>query len=471
MKIPPGDQIMSDKSLHTTPERTSPGKTSRRDFVKRSAAAMAGAGLAGGLSVARTAHAQGSDLIKLALIGCGGRGTGAAIQALGNAATKNVKLVAMADAFAEPLERSYRAIKDRCGDQADVPDERRFAGLDGYQKAIDSGIDMVLICTPPGFRPMQFGAAVGAGKNVFMEKPLATDAPGVRRIKAANEEAKRKGLLVAVGHHLRHEVKHKEVMSRVHDGILGEIMFMRAYFDSSGVWFRPRKPEQTEMQYQVNNWYYFTWLSGDHIVEQHVHDLDVMNWFMKDQHPVRANGMGGRQVRTPEWGKANGYGPGGVGEIYDHHAVEFEYPDGTRMYSYCRHIPGCWMSFSEHAHGTKGHASIEGHGQGEIFLDGQQKPLHWDRGPDGHQLEHDDLFAALLAGKPYNEVDRSADSTMTAILGRMATYSGKIVEWDAAIASNLDLAPKQLAWDAEAPVKPDAEGAYACAMPGVTQAW
>jgi len=446
------------------------GKTSRRDFVKKSAAAVAGASLAGSLSAARSAHAQGSDVIRIALIGCGGRGTGAAINALSNKATGNVKLVAMADAFRDRLDASYRAIQSHCGDRVDVPEDRKFVDLDGYDKAIHCDVDLVLLCTPPGFRPMQFEAAVRTGKHVFMEKPVAVDAPGIRRVKAANEEAKKKGLLVAVGHHLRHEVKHKEVISRIHDGIIGEVKFMRAYFNSTGVWFRPRKPEQTEMEYQVSNWYYFNWLCGDHIVEQHVHDLDVMNWIKKDEHPVRANGMGGRQVRTPEWGKANGYGPGGVGEIFDHHSVEFEYADGTRMYSFCRHIPGCWNSFAEHAHGTKGHADIEGHGRGVIYVEGQE-PMRWDRGPDGHQVEHDDLFAALLAGQAYNEADYAANSSMTAIMGRMATYSGKIVEWETAIKSNLDLSPKQYTWDAEAPVKPDENGSYACALPGVTSAW
>ncbi len=448
------------------------GRTSRRSFIKKLAGVTAGAAVAGNLSVARSAHARGSDLIKIALIGCGGRGAGAAVQALNNKATRNVKLVAMADAFRDRVDSSYQQIKKRCGDQVDVPEERKFADLDGYQKAIESDVDMVLICTPPGFRPMQFEAAVKAGKHVFMEKPLATDAPGIRRIMAANEEAKQKGLLVAVGHHLRHEVKHKEVISRIHDGILGEIQYMRAYFNSRGVWFRPREPGQTEMQYQVYNWYYFTWLSGDHIVEQHVHDLDVMNWIKKDEHPIRANGMGGRQVRTPAWGASSQYKSAGVvGEIFDHHAVEFEYADGTRMYSFCRHIPNCWESFSEHAHGTKGRAYIEGHGPGFIYLDGQEEPLHWDRGPDGHQVEHDDLFAALLAGKPYNEADWAAASSMTAILGRMATYSGKVVEWEDAINSDLDLSPKKYTWDAEPPVQPGQNGAYACAMPGVTKAW
>jgi predicted dehydrogenase len=447
------------------------GKAPRRDSVDKLAAGVAGAGVAGSLGVARGAHAQGSDVIRIALIGCGGRGTGAAVNALSNKANPNVKLVAMADAFRSRLDNSFRAIQERCQGRVDVPEDQKFIDLDGYQKAIACDVDMVLLCTPPGFRPMQFEAAVKAGRQVFMEKPLAVDAPGIRRIMAANEEAKKKGLLVAVGHHLRHEVKHREVIGRIHDGILGEIKYMRAYFNSGGVWFRARQPDQTEMQFQVANWYYFNWLCGDHIVEQHVHDLDVMNW-IKNDHPVKANGMGGRQARTPKWAAAKeGMGPGDVGEIFDHHAVEFEYADGTKMYSFCRHIPGCWNAFWECAHGTKGYADIEGHGRGEIHLDGRDEPLHWDRGPDGHQLEHDHLFAALLAGQPYNEADWAAASSMTAIMGRMATYSGKQVDWETAINSTLDLSPKQYRWDAEAPVKPNADGFYGCAMPGVAQAW
>ena len=420
---------------------------------------VAAGAAATGLSIARSAHAQGSDVIKIALIGCGGRGRGAAINALANTANPNVKLVAMADAFRDSVDNSLRAIEAHCKDKVDVPDDRKFTGLDAYQKAIDCGVDMVLLCTPPGFRPMQFEAAVAAGKKIFMEKPVAVDAPGVRRIMAANEEAKKKGLPVAVGHHLRHEVKHLEVIKRLHDGIIGPIKYMRAYFNSGGVWTRPREPDQTEMQYQVRNWYYFNWLCGDHIVEQHVHDLDVMNW-IKNDHPVRANGMGGRQVRK---GKDHG-------EIFDHHAVEFEYADGTKMYSFCRHIPNCWNSFSEHAHGTIGWTDIQGHGQAVIQVQGQEL-LRWKRGPDGHQVEHDDLFAALLAGRPYNEADYGAAATMTAIMGRMATYSGNTVTWDEAINSKLDLSPKHYAWDAEPPVKPGEDGIYPCATPGVTKAW
>jgi len=421
-------------------------------------AASAAAAAAATLSVARSAHAAGSDLVRIALIGCGGRGTGAATEALKTKA--NVKLVAMADAFQDYLDNSLRGISSRVAkEKVDVPKERQFVGLDGYEKAIAADVDMVLLCGPPGFRPRQFEAAVKAGKHVFMEKPVATDAPGIRKIMAANAEAKKKGLAVAVGHHLRHEIKHKEAVPRIQDGILGKILFLRIYFNSGGVWKRPREPGQTEMQHQVRNWYYFTWLSGDHIVEQHVHDIDVANWIMRDQHPVQANAMGGRQVRI---GKD-------YGEIFDHHSVEFEYPDGTRCFSFCRHMPGCWESFAEYAHGSKGHAYIEGHGPAELHVEGQPV-MKWPRGPDGHQLEMNDLFAALSAGKPYNEGDNGAIASMTAILGRMASYSGQVVKWDDAINSSLDLAPDQWTWDAKTKTVPGADGIYPCAIPGVTKA-
>ncbi len=433
-----------------------PHSASRRDFLKASTFA-AGAAALGGLSLARSAHAAGSDLVKIALIGCGGRGTGAAANALSTKA--NVRLVAMADAFKDSLDASLGALRKQFKDRVDVPDERKFVGLDGYQKAMESGVDLVLLCTPPGFRPMQFEAAVKAGKHVFMEKPLATDAPGIRRIRAANETAKQKKLAVAVGHHLRHERQYRDIVGRIHRGEIGELKYLRVYFDMGPLWIRPRRPNQTEMQYQVRNWYYFTWLSGDHIVEQHVHDLDVGNW-MAREHPIEAQGMGGRQVRV---GKD-------VGEIFDHHAVEFTYASGVKMFSYCRQIAGCWDSFSQHATGTQGSADIVGHGSAVMQVAGQP-PKKWRRAHDGHQIEMDDLLAALAAGKTYNEVDRAADSTMTAILGRMATYSGKLVTWEAAVNSQLDLTPKKLAWDGKTLVKPGPDGCYPCAMPGVTKAW
>jgi myo-inositol 2-dehydrogenase / D-chiro-inositol 1-dehydrogenase len=426
---------------------------SRRSFLKASSALA----VAGALSRTVPVHAAGSDEIKIALIGCGGRGMGAAVQAIRNAAGARVKLFALADAFQERVDSAHKVISGQAPDHVDVPAERRFVGLDAFQKATDCGVDMVLLCGPPGFRPAQFEAAVAAGKHVFMEKPVATDSPGVRRVIAANELAKQKGLAVAVGHHLRHEVKHREAIARIHDGAIGDLQYVRAYFNSSGVWVRPRREGQTEMQYQVQNWYYFNWLSGDHIVEQHVHDLDVGNW-MAQAVPVEAQGSGGRQVRIgPEYG-----------EIFDHHTVEFTYANGRKMFSYCRHIPNCWNSFSQHAHGSQGSVHIEGHGHAEIRVVGQD-PIRIDRGPAGHQLEHDHLFAALLAGEPYNEGDYGASSTMTAILGRMASYCGQVIRYDQALNSEIDLSPESLEWDAPTQVQPGPDGLYPCAMPGITK--
>lgn len=426
--------------------------TTRRSFLKSGSAAA----LATGVGLARSAHAAGSDQIRIALVGCGGRGTGAAVNALN--ARPNVKLVALADAFPERIERARKSLLTRFDKQrVAVPEDHQFVGLDAYRKALAAEIDMVLLCTPPGFRPVQFEAAVTAGKHVFMEKPLAVDAPGYHKIRTANELAKQKGLLVAVGHHLRHEKKHTEVIQAIHEGAIGDIQFMRAYFNTGRIWVRPRRQEQNELQYQVNNWYHFAWLSGDHIAEQHVHDLDVCNWMIND-HPVYAQSLAGRQRRDDKY----------YGEIFDHHAVEFTYPNDVKLFSYCRQIGGCWGSFSEHAHGDNGTVNIQGHGSSTIRRRGK-KPIVRKRGKDGHQVEHDHLFQALLAGSPYNEVDNTLDSTMTAILGRMASYSGQIVTWEQAVESELDLAPDELTWDTKPPVQPRPNGKYAIPMPGVTK--
>lgn len=423
---------------------------SRRQFLKSSATAASLTALTAGMQA--KVYAAGTDVIKIGLIGCGGRGTGAAVQALN--ACERVKLVAMADAFKDRLERSYQAVSKRHPERVDVPPERRFAGLDAYEAVINSDVDMALLTTPPGFRPLHFETAVKANKHVFMEKPVAVDAPGVRRMLAANKQAKKKGLAVAVGLNIRHQNSSREVVKRVHDGAIGQITFLRAYGNNAGVWVRPREPGQSEMEYQMRNWYYFNWLCGDLIVEQTVHALDLVNW-AKGGHPVEAQGIGGRQVRV---------GPD-YGEIYDNHAVEYTYGDGTKMFLFCRHIRGCWNYFGGIAHGTRGQADLS---KGVLSVQGQ-KPLRFDKGIAGHQAEHDDLFAALDAGRPYNEGDYGIDSTMTAILGRMATYSGQVVKWDEAMKSNTDLGPERYNWDAEAPVKPGPDGLYACAMPGKTK--
>jgi predicted dehydrogenase len=390
--------------------------------------------------------------MRLGLIGCGGRGTGAAVQALN--ACKRAKLVALGDAFQDRLDRSIQGISKEHPDRVDVPANRRFVGMDAYAGVIGADVDMVLLCTPPGFRPLHFEEAVKADKRVFMEKPVATDVPGIRRMIAANEQAKKKGLAVAVGLNNRHQNSAREIVKRVHDGAIGEVMFLRAYGNNAGVWVRPRQAGQSEMEYQMRNWYYFNWLCGDLIVEQTVHSIDLVNW-AKGDHPIEAQGMGGRQVRVgPEYG-----------EIYDHHAVEYTYRDGAKMFLFCRHMPNCWSSGGGVAHGTKGEADL---GKGELRVRGQE-PVRFERGVAGHQQEHFDLFAAIDAGRPYNEGDFGITSTMTAILGRMATYSGQVVTWEDAMKSETDLGPKRYSWDAEAPITPGPDHLYACATPGTTK--
>ncbi len=425
-------------------------KTTRRQFLRRTATAASLAALTAGIQA--RAYAAGGNTIKLGLIGCGGRGTGAAAQALN--ACKRAKLVAVADAFTDQIESSVKAVTKEHPDRVDVPANRRFAGMDAYQGVIDAGVDMVILCTPPGFRPLHFEAAVKANKIIFMEKPVATDVPGIRRMVAANEQAKQKNLMVAVGLNNRHQDGVRRIVQRVHDGAIGEVMFLRAYGNNAGVWVRPRQPGQSEMEYQMRNWYYFNWLCGDLIVEQTVHSIDLVNW-AKGDHPVEAQGMGGRQVRVgPEYG-----------EIYDHHAVEYTYGDGAKTFLYCRHIPNCWTSGGGVAHGTKGEADLS---RCLLSVRGQEL-VRFERGIAGHQQEHNDLFAALEAGRTYNEGDFGISSTMTAILGRMATYSGQVVKWDDAMKSQIDLGPKRYAWDAEAPITPGPDHMYACATPGKTK--
>lgn len=431
---------------------------SRREFMQSSAVLAAGATL-GGLAMSRAAHAAGDDLIRIGLIGCGGRGSGAAKDAL--EAGGNVKLVAMGDAFADRLEGSLRNLtKDESlAPRIDVPKDRQFVGFDAYQKVLASGVDLVILATPPGFRPMQFEAAVGAGKHVFMEKPVATDAPGVRQVLAAAKLAKEKGLGVGVGLQRRHDAGYIETIQRLQDGAIGDILYTRVYWNGSTPWVKKREdllkqyPDLTEMAYQMRNWYYFTWLCGDHIVEQHIHNMDVINW-LKNAAPARANGMGGCQVRK---------GPD-YGETFDHHAVEFEYADGMRMFSQCRHIPGCWNSVSEHAHGTKGYADISAK---RIVVKGGEEWRYSTRagrkGPGSpYQVEHNDLLASIRSGNPINEAEYGAMSSMTAILGRMCTYSGQVIEMDKALNSQIALVPKEFSWDMTPP-------APQMAVPGQTR--
>ncbi len=428
---------------------------SRREFLKTTSAAVAGASVLGGLSIERAAFAAGSDTLKVALVGCGGRGSGAANQALSTKAP--LKLIAMADVFQDRLEGSLRELSNRHKDKVDVPADRRFLGFDAYKQAIGLA-DVVILATPPGFRPMQFEEAVKQGKHVFTEKPVGTDAPGIRRFLAAAELSKQKNLKVVVGLQRHYQEGYRETIQRLHDGAIGDIVSMRAYWNGSTPWLHRRAELEkqygrklTEMEYQMRNWYYFTWICGDHIVEQHVHNLDVINW-VKKGYPVRAQGMGGCEVR-----KGLDYG-----EIFDHHAVEFEYEDGSRLFSFCRHINGCWNAVSEHVVGTKGTCDVSGH----TIRGSSPWRFRREGARDPYQQEHDELFEAILANKPLNDAENGAKSTFTAILGRLCTYSGKMIEWKDALNSEINLFPDKLAWDANPKSMPDANGLYQLAVPG-----
>ncbi len=433
---------------------------SRRDFMKGSVLAAGGVVLSG-LSLEASAYVKGSDNLKIALIGCGGRGTGAAVQALKNTGHTNVQLVAMADAFKDRLDDSFKNLSENAEVKArvKVAEKARFTGFDGYKQAIALA-DVVILATPPGFRPIHFEEAVKQGKHVFMEKPVATDAPGIRQVLAAAEEAKKKNLKVVVGLQRHYQNNYLEALKRVQDGAIGDIVASQVYWNSPGVWVRQREPKMTEMEYQMRNWYYFNWLCGDHINEQHIHNLDVTNWF-KNAYPVKAYGVGGRQLRT---GKE-------YGEIFDHHSVQFEYADGAVMSSQCCHYPGTASNVSETLVGTKGRIELDG-GNKAMIRDWKGNTVYRHRGeedPNPYQTEHDVLFAAIKNNKPHNDAEFGAKSTMTAIMGRMATYSGQVISWDEAMNSQMSIMPKEFSWTAQTPTNPGPDGFYPIPVPGKTR--
>lgn len=422
---------------------------SRRSFLKTSSTVAAGALFS--TSIARTAHAAGDDQIRFVVVGCGGRGTGAADQIMNTKG--NTKLVAVADAFERNAEQTIRSMSGRHKDKVDVPQERIFTGLDAYKKAIDVDCDLVVIATPPGFKPQQFEYAVSKGRHVFMEKPVAVDAPGTRRVLAAVEESKKKNLTVAIGLQRRHEPQYIETIQRIHEGAIGDIIAMRVYWNGGGIWYRNRQPNQSEMAFQTNNWYHFNWLSGDQICEQHIHNIDVGCW-VKNAFPVECNGMGGREMR--EGGDAT------KSQIFDHTFCEFTFPDGTKMFSQGRHLAGGWNYVGEFAHGTKGTADPSG----EIF--GENAWKFSGQRLNGHQQEQHDLIEAMMAGKVYNEGEFGAKSTFAAILGREACYSGRVLKWDELLAKGKDLAPgiDEYTLDSLPPVMPGEDGKYPVPVPG-----
>jgi predicted dehydrogenase len=460
--------------MKESPNPNVEGHVNRRSFLKTTSTAVVGGTLLGSLPIERSAYGALSpgDTIKVALVGCGGRGSGAAGQALSTSGS--VKLVAMADVHPDRLEGSLGNLKKDHKDKVDVKDEAKFLGFDAYKHAIAMA-DLVILATPPGFRPMQFEEAVRQGKHVFTEKPVCVDAPGFRKFIAAAQESKRKNLKVGVGLQRHHQLGYLETMKRIQDGAIGDITAMRAYWNGNTPWVHPRAELEkkagrklTEMEYQLRNWYYFVWLCGDHICEQHIHNLDVINW-LKNGHPVKARGNGGCETRK---------GPD-YGEIFDHHVVEFEYADGTICFSQCRHQLGCWNEVSEYAIGTKGKSALHRYtinlNEHNPWIGGKSWRFR-EKEKDPYQQEHDDLFEAIREDKPYNEAEYGATSSMTSVLGRMATYSGKEIEWDDAVNSNIDTMVKGIdqgsfedALKLEPLSKPGPDGMYQLPVPGKTK--
>lgn len=439
----------------------------RRDFLKRSSLAIAGATAAAQLPSVITAHAAPDDPIRVGVIGCGGRGTGAVLNVLGAATKviypaagyhtedvdqntavnrKDIQIVALADVFEDRLNRCRENLAKI---KVEVPKETCFTGFDGYKRLLAvPAVNYVILATPPHFRPEQLMAAVQAGKHVFMEKPVAVDGPGVRQVIEAGELAKQKGLGIGAGTQRRHLKSYAETIKRLQDGAIGELVRATAYWNGGEIWVVERESGWTDMEWQLRNWNYFTWLSGDHIVEQHVHNLDIMNWVL-GAHPIRATfGLGGRQVRTdPKYGN-----------IFDHFAVEFDYPNNVKMHSFSRQINGCDGKVEELVAGTKGSSNCHNW----IKTNDGNFWRFRDRDVNAYEQEHANLIASIRAGQPINEAKAIAESTMTGILGREAAYSGKAIEWDDLMKSQVRLGPARYEFG-PVPVPP-------VAMPGRTKA-
>jgi predicted dehydrogenase len=428
-----------------------PREPSRRSFLasaSASAGAFAATGSLGALRAAAPVHAGGGDRLKIGLCGSGGRGSGAAVQAL-RAHPENV-LWAMADAFPDRLSGSLDGIEQEMGEkkaQVEVSKERQFAGLDCLDQLLKSGVDVVLLASPPGFRPMEIEKCVAAGVHVFAEKPVATDAPGVRRVWAACEEAKKKGLTVVSGLCYRYHDGRRELLQNLHAGAVGEILAIQGTYLTGELWSFPRKPGWSDLEWQLRNWLYYTWLSGDHIAEQHIHTLDVMAWIKQDQYPVRATSLGGRQTRVdPQFG-----------HVFDHFATIYEWADGTRGFSYCRQQNHCARDVNELVLGSEGRANVFQH-----QITGKVQWRYAGKARDMYQCEHDEMAAAIRAGKPINNGEYMCKSTLMAIQGRMAGYTGRAITWEEAWNSQEVLMPEKLAFDMQVP-------AVEVARPGLTK--
>jgi predicted dehydrogenase len=417
---------------------------SRRDFLKTTTAAATTAALATSL-LPGSAYAAGSDVIKVGLIGCGGRGTQAAENVLQSA--QGVEIVAIGDVFEDRLKGAQRHLKDfaanddtakKNGNSVNLPDNACHLGLNAYQAVINSNANYIILATPPGFRPLHLEAAIAAGKNIFTEKPVGVDGPGIRKVLKAYETSLDKKLAIVAGTQRRHQQAYLDTLKRIHDGEIGELVGGRAYWNQPILWKRDRKPGMSDVAYQIHNWYGFPWVCGDHIVEQHVHNLDVLNWAF-NAHPVKAVGMGYRVPRDP-----------GYGVIFNFFAVDYEYPKNVHALSMCRQISNCADEVGEHLVGTKGQCHVNAYNiNGQRLFTQQALRKH----VNPYVQEHTDLIASIRAAKPLNELKQVAESTLTAIMGRMSAYTGQAVTWDMALNSTEELMPHldKLDWNASLP--------------------
>jgi len=440
--------MILDERMQNDLSNISSSVLSRRGFLRGATLAAAGAA-ASEMPWVGTARAAADDPVRIGVIGCGGRGTGAALDALGAATSvvypktgyhtedvardavateRGVRIVALADVFPDRLERCRSQLRKL---RMEIPDEMCFTGFDGYRKLLGvAEINYVILAAPPHFRPMHLRAAVEAGKHVFMEKPAAVDGPGVRSVIESGELARQKGLGIAAGTQRRHTSSYPETIRRIQDGAIGAIRYGRCYWNGGVIWVVARQAGWSDMEWQLRNWNYFTWLSGDHIVEQHVHNLDIMNWVL-GAHPMRAYAMGGRQARPSK----------DYGHIYDHFAVEYEYPNGVRVFSYCRQMDDCANRVEEAVVGTRGSSNCQNY----IQVDGGAAWRFGGKDPNPYRQEHVNLIRSIRAGQPLNEARSLAESTLTGIMGRESAYTGQVIEWDAALNSKLDLSPARYA--------------------------
>ena len=432
-------------------------QTNRRNFIKKTTLVTTGI-ISTTLPVRSFANVLDNKKLKLALVGCGGRGSGAVVNAL--SADDQVELVSMADVFQDKLDSSLKAITDHFDGRKKikVKEKNKFIGFNSYKKAIDEA-DVVILTTPPGFRPYHFEYAIKQNKHVFMEKPLATDPVGIRKVLDMAKIAKEKKLSVVVGLQRHYEKKYTTLHNMITQGNIGKITSGQVYWNDGGVWVNQRQVGQSELEYQMRNWYYFNWICGDHILEQHIHNIDVANWFI-GSYPKSAQGMGGRQTRT---GKE-------YGEIFDHHYVEFNYNSGAVISSQCRHQKGCDSRVDEVFQGTKGSVEL---GKGAITdLKGKELyryPSVLGQEANPYQVEHDEFFKSIRSNDIISDAENGAKSTLSAIMGRMATYSGKTVTWDEVLNSDHQIMPESVDWDTTPPSLPDENGFYSIPKPGVTK--